>query len=149
MPIAIGNDVFKFESMLMSGGKERLTINGQKAHEGVIPTDSPLSLTVGEKEFEILKEGKAYRMRKIVQGEVVSEGLYNSQGMQVDNPERAANANAASICGIVGMFVGFTLMMVGNFTTGVVPGGAVGGAIGGGLGAALGTAIGKALFVKE
>jgi len=149
MPFKIGNDTYKFEPLMFSGGKERLTLNGQKVYEGIMSTDDPARFSASGNDYEIHKEGKAYRIRVLSDGAVVNEGLYNQMGIEISDPGRAKGANAAGICVVVGAIFGAAFMIVGNILTGVIPGGAIGGGLGGGLGGAIGGAIGKAVFVKD
>jgi len=149
MPFRIGNDTYKFEPLMFSGGKERLTLNGQKVYEGLMSTDDPARFSASGKDYEIHKEGKAYRIRVLSGGAVAIEGLYNPMGLEISDPDRVKGANAVGICVIAGVVFGVAFMIVGNILTGVIPGGAIGGGLGAGLGGVLGRTVGKAVFVKD
>ncbi|MEO1529252.1 MAG: hypothetical protein AAFX06_27855 [Planctomycetota bacterium] len=149
MPFKIGNGTYKFEPMSFSGGKERITINGQRLYEGVLTQEQPARFSVSGHDYVIYKEGKAYRIKVTSGDAIVVDGLYNQMGIDLSDPAQAKAANAVGICVAVGVVVGVSFMIIGNITTGVIPGGAIGGGIGGGLGGALGGAVGKSLFAKE
>ena len=145
----VGNDEFNFESMLFSDGKERITVNGNRAFEGQLNASHPAKFTVGATDYEFVKEKPNYRITAKQGASVLYEGLYNGQGMEVGSPDGASTAKAVQVCTVIGFICGLTFMIGGNILTGVIPGGAIGGAIGGGGGAALGGLIGKEIFVKQ
>ena len=144
----VGNDSYKFEKLMFSGGKERVTFNGKKVFEGVLTPDDPATFSAAGSDYVIFKEKNAYRIR-VTSGGTVSEGLYNAMGIEISDPDRARGASAANICLIAGAALGVAFMVVGNILTGVIPGGAIGGGLGAGVGGVLGGAFGKAVFVKD
>lgn len=145
----VGDDSYKFEPLMFSGGKERVTLNGHRVYEGVLTPDEPAKFSAAGSDYEIYREKNAYRIRVMSGGATVSEGLYNSMGIEISDPARANGANAAGACLIAGAALGVAFMVIGNILTGVIPGGAIGGGLGAGVGGALGGAFGKAMFVKD
>ena len=147
----VNNDAYRIDTLLATGGKVRITVNGQRTYEGLATADQPATFTVGNRLYEVAavmaSKGKpGHRIRVSEGDQVVYEGVYNAQGIDLNNPAQLKTAQAVQICTVVGFVFGLTFMIGGNLLTGVIPGGAIGGAIGGAGGAALGTAVGKALF---
>ena len=150
---AVG-DKIKLDKGFVSG-KDRITVNGDVLFEGKLKTEEAQRLVAGEREY-VIETAVASKMMGTIsikvqiyqQSELIHEGLYDQLGKNLSNPAQAKVSGAVHACSLVGAVIGFTLMMVGNAATGVIPGGAIGGAIGGGVGALIGGGIGSLIFGK-
>lgn len=51
----IDDDKFRFDSLLFSGGKHRITLNGHSVYEGEMSEQSPAQFTASGKDYEVAK----------------------------------------------------------------------------------------------
>lgn len=149
----IGNDKFKVESLVFSGGKKRIKANGTKVFEGIMSPDKPVRFEYGGQQYELQqdKEAGAFRVKVTMGDTIVHDGLFNAVGIDVSNPDNANKAKKAQAVALVFALAGFLFFVGGNILTNglIMPGGALGGGLGVGVGGAIGMAIGKALFVRS
>jgi len=156
MQLQVGDDSFRIELLLFSGGKRRITLNKQRVYEGMATPDSPATFDAEGRQYVVAKEGKSYRIKVTQQGEELHNGLYDTSSLNAAQPN-TANPNAAEgknvwgvqVCGFIGAVLGVAFMIVGNILTGVIPGGAIGGFIGAAIGGALGRGLGAMIRESE